>query len=87
MKLLSQFDADLMIGRDNQNAQVGSRTSISGENANPDEANHSTTVDGSEVNIHTFERSITGRVRSEVDNVIATVESRVDDTILTARES
>ena len=50
-------------------------------------ANHSTPISCSEADVHTLERSISGRMRSEVYSVIATVESRVHDAILTEMES
>ena len=58
-----------------------------GEKVTSNNANHSAPVNDFHVYIHTPERKNTGRVRSEVDNVMVTVKTRVHDAILTAMES
>ena len=47
-------------------------------------ANNSTPIDGFLRDVHTFDTIITGRVRSEVNSVMDTVETRTHDAILTA---
>ena len=76
-----------MIGGDNLNAQVECRASITTENATSNNANHSSSVEGSQVDVQILERNITGRIRNQVDNVVATVETRVHEAILSALES
>ena len=49
-------------------------------------ANNSVLVDSPEVDVHTLEKSNTGRVRGEVDSVMAPVATRVHDGVLTALE-
>ena len=73
--------------RESHNAHVEGRANITGENANSDNANHSARVNASQVVLHTLKRSITDRVRCEVDSVMSTVETRLDDAILIAMEN
>ena len=49
--------------------------------------NNSFQVNGSQVDIHTLERNIANKVRSEVDNVMISVKSTVQDAVLTAIEN
>ena len=48
------------------------------------DAKHAAPVDSLEGDVHTIEKRITGRVRSEVYNLMATDEARVHDAKLTA---
>ena len=43
-------------------------------------------VNGSQVVKQILERSITDRVRSEIDNAVATVKTKIHDTILAAKD-
>ena len=52
----------------------------------PNNANNSVPLDGPQVVVFTLEKSFTGRVRSEVDHDESTIETRIYDAILTARE-
>ena len=49
--------------------------------------NGPTQVDSLWVDMHTLEENIVSKVRSEVDNVLTTVETRVEDAVLTAIEN
>ena len=39
------------------------------------------------MDIHAFEKNFVSKVRSEVDSVMTTVETRVKDAVLTAKEN
>ena len=84
---LDEFNIDFMIGRENYSAQFESRTSVTSEKGTSKNATHSTPLNGLQVDIYSLERNITGRMRSEVDEVIAAIETRVHKSNLTAMKS
>ena len=80
-KLLSQLDEfteEIMIGKDAPNTRTDNRANIYGS-SNP---NHLAPVNGSQVDIHSLEKSITDKARSELANASARVGTRVRDAIL-----
>ena len=52
-----------------------------------DNTNNTTEINYPQVDMHTLEEHIVSKVRSEVDSVITTVETRIQDAVLTAIES
>ena len=57
------------------------------ENVHSYEANHSTAESGFQVKMQTLEKNICDKVTSEVENVVATVETRVYEAILSAMDN
>ena len=76
-----------MIGQDTDGVQTESTAKITGQDIISKNAKNSALVDDSQVDVHTFERSISGKVCSKVDSVMASVKTKVHDAILTAMES
>ena len=50
------------------------------------DANNPTQVSGSQADVHTVEENNATKVGSEVDSVTTTVETKVQDTVMTAIE-
>ena len=89
-KLLSQLsesDADFMIGQSNHTAEAESRENMTSRGNILNNTNDTTQVNYPQVDMHILEKNIVSKVRSEVDNVMTTLETTVQDTILTAIES
>ena len=84
---LSDSDSDFMIGQSNHEPQTESRTNTVEENITPNKVNNPAQVNDSQVDVHTLEKNIAHKARSEVDNVMATVETRIQGAILIAIES
>ena len=64
-----------------------SEASITEEKVTWNDANYSVLVDNLQLDVHTLEKRITRWARSEVGSVMATVETRVHEAMLTALES
>ena len=84
---LSESDTDFMIGRNNHETHTESGTNTVEKNMTSNNANDPTQANSSQVDVHTLEKNIVGKVRSEVGNVMAMVQTRVQDAILTAMKS
>ena len=69
---ISESDTDFMIGQINCEIQIESRARITEENVTSNNANNSVAVDSFEEGVRTLERSITAKVSSEVNSVMAT---------------
>ena len=88
-KLLSQLnesDPDFMIGQSNHEFQTESRANAADGNISSNDTNNPTQVSFSQVDTHTIEKTIVNKVGSEVNSVMTTVETRVQDAVLTAVE-
>ena len=86
-RLLSQLfdgDTDFMIGQSNQDAQTDKRDTVSCRRTSPHKTSNLSQVDYSQVDMHTLEE--VSKVRGKVDHVIITVETRVQDVVLTAKK-
>ena len=83
----SGVKTDFMTGQNNHEAQTENRTNAVGESISLNNRNKLTQVSGSQVDMHTLEQIIFNEVRSEVYDVMATVEARIQDAVLTAIES
>ena len=84
---LDKIDADFMIGQINHEAQSGSRTYIGDIGIFANNMNGPIQVNSQHVDTHTFEENIVNKERSEVDYVMTMVETRLQDTVLTAIEN
>ena len=70
----------------NHGAQIENTANTANGNVKMNISN-STQVSGSQVDMHTLEKNIANKVRSKVDYVMTTVETRVQDAELTAKEN
>ena len=77
---------NLIIRNGNQDTLNEGGTKTKNEDVVSVDTNHSVPVNGCEVNMRTVERNFSDRVRCETDNVIATVDTKVDNTILVAMD-
>ena len=78
---LSEGDPDLMIGKSNHDVQKENRDSVTYRGTSSDNTNNVTQVNYPQVDMHTLEENIVSKVRSEVDNVMTTVKTRVQDAV------
>ena len=76
-----------MTGRSNQDVQTESRDNMICRGTSSDNASNPTQINYPEVDMYTLEENIVSKVRSVVDNVITSVETRVQDAFLTAIEN
>ena len=83
---LSESDADFMVGQSNHDAQTEKRASASGSGTFLNNTNNATQVKGTQVAMHTLEEDIVSKVRCRAYTVMKMVESRVQDTVLTAKD-
>ena len=83
---LSERDTDFMIGQSNQDDQTKSRDNMLCGGTSSDNASNPAQFNYPQVDVHTLEEIIVSKVRSEVDNVMTSVETRVQDAVLTAVE-
>ena len=83
---LKERDTDFMIGQSSQDEQIESRDNIICRGTSSNNANNPTQNNSPQVLVHTLEENIVSKVRSEVDNVMTSVETRVQDALLTAIE-
>ena len=84
---LGESDADFMIGQNNQDEQIKSGDNMICRGTSSDNTSNPTQVNYSQVDVHTLEENIVSKVRSEVDNVMTSVKTRVQDKVLTATEN
>ena len=84
---LGEADTDFIIGHSNHGLQTENRGNMVNVNTSSDNTNNPTQVNHSQVDVHTLEDYIVSKVQSEVDNVITTIETRVQDALLTAIEN
>ena len=76
-----------MIGQSNQDEQTESRDNMLCRGTSSDNAGNFAQINNSQADVHTLEENIVGKMRSEVDNVMTSVETRVQDAVLTAIEN
>ena len=86
MSQLDESDADFTIGLNNHEDQSSSKTNMVGIGSSSSIMKGPIQVNSSQVDMHTLEENIVSEVRSEVDKVMTTVETRVQDAVLTAIE-
>ena len=76
---ISDSDTDFVIGRKNLEIQTESRMGRVEESVTSNNSDDSNPVDCSQIVFSILERSFANRVRSEVDSVMTTVETTVQD--------
>ena len=84
---LSERDTDSMIGQNNQDEQIESRYNMICRGISSDNVGNRTRVNYPQKDVHTPEENFVSKVRSEVDIVITSVETRVQDAVLTEIEN
>ena len=84
---LGEKDTDFMIGQSNQDKQTDSRDNMLCRGTSSDNANNPAQINYPQVDVHTLEEKNVSKMRSEVDNVMISVETRVEDAVLTAIEN
>ena len=88
-KLFSQLDesnANFMIGRSNHEIQAESRTNMADRGIPSNNMKGPVQVKSPQLDMYTLEENIVSKVRSEVNSVMMTVETRVQDAVQTATE-
>ena len=83
---LSESDADFLIAQSNHEAQTGSRANSVDTNTTLNTTKDPNQGFSSQVDMHTLEENIVSTVRSELDSVMTTVETRVQEAVMTAIE-
>ena len=76
-----------MIGRNSQDEQTESRDSMVYSGTFQDNTSKPTQVNYPQVDMYKLEKNIVSKVKTEVDNVITSVEARIQDAVLTAIET
>ena len=76
-----------MTGQNKHETPPNDRTNTADKNITLSNANTSTQVYGSQVDMYTLEKNIVNKLRNEVDSVMTTVETRVHDPVLSAIEN
>ena len=84
---LIERDTDFLIAQSTPDEQTESRDNMLRGGTSSDNASNPAQINYPQVDIHTLEENIVSKVRSEVDNVMASVETRVQDAVLTAKEN
>ena len=78
---LDELNDDFMIAQSNHKINAGSRTNV----LDMGSSSNSMKVNSLQEDMNTPEENIVSKVRSEVDNMMATVEIKTEDAVLTAR--
>ena len=76
-----------MIGQNNHEAQAESRPNAAGKNPSLNNTKDQNHVESSRVDLQTLEENIVSKVRYRVYSVMTTVETRIHDVVMTAKES
>ena len=84
---MSEGDTDFMIGQSNQDEQIEIKENIRCRGTSLDNASNPFQIDYPQVDVHTLEENIVRKVRSEVDDVMISVETGVQVAVLTAIEN
>ena len=87
LRKLGETDADFMIGLSNHETQTGSTTNVADRDTALIDTNDPTQLNSPQVDMHTLEKNIVSKVRSDVDSVVTTVEARVQEAVMTAIEN
>ena len=76
-----------MIEQNDDGAQSETRAKTVGRDTSMNHTDNPTQVSSSHGDIHTLEENVVSKVRSEVGSVMTTVESRIQDAVMTATEN
>ena len=77
LRQLSESDADFMIGQRDHKTQTESRDYTADRNISVYYTKDPSLVKSPQVDMHTLEKNIVDKVRSAIDSVMTTVETRV----------
>ena len=81
-KILSNLEVltdGFKLEQDNHNSQAENRANLTGAIVTSRDTNHSIPAFGSQVDAQPIDRGIPDRLRSDVDNAVVTVETRLHD--------
>ena len=84
---LSERGTYFMIVQSNKDEQTNSRDNMICRGTSSDNINNPIQVNYPQLDVHTIEENIISKVRSEVEKVLTSVETRVQDAVLTAVEN
>ena len=84
---MCESDPDFMIGQSNHEAQASNKTNTVDKGTSSNNITGPIQVNSPQVDMHTLEENIVCNVRSEVDNVMTTVENRDQDAVLISIEN
>ena len=73
-----------MIGQNIHSAEAACRETMTSRSNIRNKTTDKTQTNSPEVRMHTLEKNFVSKMRSELDNVIRTVETRVQDAVLSA---
>ena len=83
---LCERNTNFITGQSNQDKQTDSSDDTLRRGTSSDNASNPAQINYPQVYVHTFAETIVSKVRSEVDNVTISVETRIQDAVLTATE-
>ena len=84
---LSESDIIFLIGRSNHGFQTESEVNVGDKGISLENTINPTQVNYPQIDLHTLEENIVRKVRSKVDCLMTTVETRVEEAVSTALES
>ena len=84
---LMETGADFMIGQSNHEIQTESKTNVADRHTSLNDTNDPTQVNSPQVDMRTLEKNIVTKIRSNVDSVMTTVETRAQNAELTVIEN
>ena len=79
---LNESDTDFMIGQNNHETQFEDTANAAGGNTSLKNINNSIQVIASQAGLHTIEQNITNKVCSEVNIVMTSFETRIQEAVL-----
>ena len=87
LRQLIDSDTEFMIGQNSHETQPGYGGNTVNESTTLNNVKNLIQVNSSQVDVHTLENNLVNKIRSEVDKVMTSVETRVQDVVLTAIEN
>ena len=81
---LTEGGTHFMIGQSNHEVQNGNIDSVARRGPSSDNTSNLTQINFPQVDMHTLAENVIRKVRNEEDNVMTTVETKVQDAVLTA---
>ena len=83
----NERDTDFMTGQSNQDEQIENAENMICRGTSSPNVSNSAQVNYLQVDVLTLEKNIVSKIRSEVDDVLTSVETRAQDAVLTATEN
>ena len=78
---ISERDTDFMVGQSNQDEKTESREHTSRRGTSSGNASELAQINYPQVDVRTLEKNIVSKERSDVDNVMISVETRLQDAV------